>query len=340
MTVRTRFAPSPTGYLHIGGVRTALFNWLFARRHGGRFILRIDDTDRQRNVRGGAAADSRRLPLVGHRLGRGAGGGRPVRAVLPVAANGAVPGAAVSELLGQGLAYRDYATPEETTAEREAAQREKRRFIYSRRWMAETDADAARFEGEGRTAVVRLKMPREGACRFDDLVRGPVAFGLGARAGPRHPAGGRQPSLPPGQRGRRPRLCDLARDPGGGAPVEHAAPDLHRRRARPRASPLCAPALRGGAGRQREAEQAEARQVPVAARVQEGVRPRRRHPGRARRGGRAGALQPRAGGVLPRCRLPAGRAGQLPAAARLVARRPHRGLHARRDDRALLAGPA
>ena len=50
MTVRTRFAPSPTGYLHIGGVRTALFNWLFARRHGGRFILRIDDTDRGRNV--------------------------------------------------------------------------------------------------------------------------------------------------------------------------------------------------------------------------------------------------------------------------------------------------
>ena len=50
MTVRTRFAPSPTGYLHIGGVRTALFNWLFARQHGGQFILRIDDTDRQRNV--------------------------------------------------------------------------------------------------------------------------------------------------------------------------------------------------------------------------------------------------------------------------------------------------
>ena len=50
MSVRTRFAPSPTGYLHIGGVRTALFNWLFARRHGGQFILRIDDTDRQRNI--------------------------------------------------------------------------------------------------------------------------------------------------------------------------------------------------------------------------------------------------------------------------------------------------
>ena len=50
MTVRTRFAPSPTGYLHIGGVRTALFNWLFARKHGGQFILRIDDTDQQRNV--------------------------------------------------------------------------------------------------------------------------------------------------------------------------------------------------------------------------------------------------------------------------------------------------
>ena len=78
--VRTRFAPSPTGYLHIGGVRTALFNWLFARRHGGQFLLRIDDTDSRAERRGGAGADSARLSLAGHRLGRRARSRRAARA--------------------------------------------------------------------------------------------------------------------------------------------------------------------------------------------------------------------------------------------------------------------
>ena len=175
MSVRTRFAPSPTGYLHIGGVRTALFNWLFARRHGGQFILRIDDTDQQRNV------DTALQPILdGFRwLGidwdEGPEVGGPC-APYYQSQRAERYRAAVSRLLDRGLAYRDYATAEETAAEREAAQREKRRFIYSRRWMAKTEADAARFEGEGRTAVVRLRMPRAGACRVEDLVRGPVAF--------------------------------------------------------------------------------------------------------------------------------------------------------------------
>ena len=175
MSVRTRFAPSPTGYLHIGGVRTALFNWLFARRHGGRFILRIDDTDQQRNVEAALRPILDGFRWLGIDWDEGPEVGGPCG---PYYQSQRTPRyqAAVSELLHRGLAYRDYATAAETNAEREAAQREKRRFIYSRRWMAETDADAARFEDEGRTAVVRLKMPRDGACRFDDLVRGPVAF--------------------------------------------------------------------------------------------------------------------------------------------------------------------
>ena len=70
MSVRTRFAPSPTGYLHIGGVRTALFNWLFARQHGGQFLLRIDDTDAERNVAEALQPILRRLQLAGPRLGR------------------------------------------------------------------------------------------------------------------------------------------------------------------------------------------------------------------------------------------------------------------------------
>ena len=175
MTVRTRFAPSPTGYLHIGGVRTALFNWLFARRHGGQFILRIDDTDRQRNVEAALRPILDGFRWLGIDWDEGPEVGGPSGPYYQSERTDRYR-AAVTALLERGLAYRDYATAEETTAEREAAQREKRRFLYSRRWMAETDADAARFEGEGRTAVVRLRMPRDGACRFDDLVRGPVAF--------------------------------------------------------------------------------------------------------------------------------------------------------------------
>ena len=173
--VRTRFAPSPTGYLHIGGVRTALFNWLFARRHDGQFLLRVDDTDAQRNV-----ADALQPILDGFRwLGLDWDEGPEVDgpyAPYYQSRRADRYAVAVDQLLSAGAAYRDYATPEEIQAEREIAQREKRRFIYSRRWMAETDAQVATFESEGRRAAVRLKMPREGVCRFRDLVRGDVAF--------------------------------------------------------------------------------------------------------------------------------------------------------------------
>ena len=175
MTVRTRFAPSPTGYLHIGGVRTALFNWLFARRHGGQFLLRIDDTDAQRNV-----AEALQPILDGFRwLGIDWDEGPEVDgpyAPYYQSQRGDRYRLAVERLVACGAAYRDYATTEEIQAERETAQREKRRFLYSRRWMAETDAEAARFEAEGRRPAIRLKMPRDGACAFRDLVRGDVEF--------------------------------------------------------------------------------------------------------------------------------------------------------------------
>jgi glutamyl-tRNA synthetase len=171
--VRTRFAPSPTGYLHIGGVRTALFNWLFARKHGGQFILRIDDTDAGRNV-----AEALQPILDGFRwLGLDWDEGPDV---------GGSTGpyyqsqksdryqAAVRTLLEKGLAYDDFSTPADRDAEKAAANAEKRRYVYSRRWLAETPAQRARFEAEGRTGVVRLKMPREGVCRFHDHVRGDV----------------------------------------------------------------------------------------------------------------------------------------------------------------------
>ena len=171
--VRTRFAPSPTGYLHIGGVRTALFNWLFARKHGGRFVLRIDDTDQQRNVTEALqpildgfrwlGLDWDEGPEVGGDYGPYFQSQRLDRYQ-----------AAVQRLLDRGLAYYDYARPEELQAERQAAERDKRPFRYSRRWRAETPEKQAQFEAEGRKRVVRLQMPQEGVCRFTDLIRGEV----------------------------------------------------------------------------------------------------------------------------------------------------------------------
>jgi len=170
MTVRTRFAPSPTGYLHIGGVRTALFNWLYARQHGGQFILRIDDTDTQRNVAEALQPILDGFKWLGLDWDEGAEVGGPYGPYYQSQRLDRYK-QAVQQLLDKGLAYWDYAKPEETKAEMELAEKEKRPKIYSRKWMAETDADRKRFESEGRTGSVKIKMPREGVCRFKDHVR-------------------------------------------------------------------------------------------------------------------------------------------------------------------------
>src|SRR5262245_3846728 len=180
MTVRTRFAPSPTGYLHIGGVRTALFNWLYARQHGGQFLLRIDDTDAGRNVAEALlpiingfkwlGIDWDEGPTDDGKNSRG-----PHGSYFQSQRLGRYQEAA-AKLLASGHAYKDYATPDEVKAEREQAQAEKRPFLYSRKWMAETPEQAAKFEAEGRAGVVRLKMPREGKCVIEDQVRGVCEF--------------------------------------------------------------------------------------------------------------------------------------------------------------------
>jgi glutamyl-tRNA synthetase len=171
--VRTRFAPSPTGYLHIGGVRTALFNWLFARRHGGQFILRIDDTDQQRNVAEALQPILDGFRWLGLQWDEGAEVGGPHGPYYQSQKLERYQ-AAVQTLLDKGLAYHDYSTTEEVQAEREVADREKRPFIYSRKWMAQTPAERARYESQGRKPAVRLMMPHEGACRFQDHIRGAV----------------------------------------------------------------------------------------------------------------------------------------------------------------------
>lgn len=175
MTVRTRFAPSPTGYLHIGGVRTALFNWLYSRQHGGQFILRIDDTDQQRNVQEALQPILDGFRWLGIDWDEGPEIGGPCGPYFQ-SQRGDRYQAAVLQLLQDGFAYRDYARPEEIQAERQAAEHDKRPFRYSRKWMARDDQQAAGWEAEGRSAVIRLKMPTEGECRFTDLIRGDVAF--------------------------------------------------------------------------------------------------------------------------------------------------------------------
>ncbi|MBO7725442.1 MAG: glutamate--tRNA ligase, partial [Thermoguttaceae bacterium] len=173
--VRTRFAPSPTGYLHIGGVRTALFCYLFAKKNGGKFILRIDDTDQTRNVEEALQPILDGLKWLGIEWDEGPGVGGPYGPYYQSQRSDKYQ-AAVDKLLEGGFAYRDYARPEELQKEREEAVAAKRTFVYSRRWAAHSEEECRKFEAEGRSGVVRLKMPREGKLVIHDLIRGDVEF--------------------------------------------------------------------------------------------------------------------------------------------------------------------
>lgn len=159
--VVTRFAPSPTGYLHIGGARTALFNWLFARRHGGMYLLRIEDTDRARSTEPAIEAIFDGLGWLGLE-----GDEPPVFQFARSARHAEV----AHQLVAAGLAYRCYLTPDELTARREAAQAAKRPFRLESEWR---DADPAAAPAD-KPYVVRIKAPREGATTIDDLVQGPI----------------------------------------------------------------------------------------------------------------------------------------------------------------------
>jgi glutamyl-tRNA synthetase len=161
MTVRTRFAPSPTGPLHIGGVRTALFNYLYSRHHGGAFLLRIEDTDRERSTEAATQGIIDSLDWLGlerdeqtvfqsHRMARHADVARA--------------------LLAAGKAYYCYCTPEELAAEREQARAEKRVWRYDGRWRDRDPSEAP----PGVTPVIRLKTERDGETVLEDLVQGTV----------------------------------------------------------------------------------------------------------------------------------------------------------------------
>lgn len=161
MTVVTRFAPSPTGYLHIGGARTALFNWLFARHHGGRFLLRIEDTDRARSTE-----DAIRAILDGLRWLGTEWDGEPVYQFARAARHAEV----AKHMVASGQAYYCYTSAEELETLRAKAQAEGKPYRHESKWR---DGGATDIPADIKP-VIRLKAPREGETVIRDLVQGEV----------------------------------------------------------------------------------------------------------------------------------------------------------------------
>jgi glutamyl-tRNA synthetase len=164
--VRVRFAPSPTGFLHVGGARTALFNWLFARRHGGVFILRVEDTDRERSTEASVRTILEGLQWLGidwdegpHFQSRATGTHR----------------ALARRLLAEAKAYRCFCAPADLDRKRQAAEKAGAAWKYDRTCLALAPAEAERREAAGEPAAVRFRVP-EGPVAWDDLVHGPTSF--------------------------------------------------------------------------------------------------------------------------------------------------------------------
>lgn len=160
MTVRTRFAPSPTGSLHIGGARTAIFNWLFARHAGGQFILRIEDTDRERSTEESIQEITDAMEWLGLDWDEGPFRQSERLDIYQKLAN---------ELLDSGHAYKCYVTPEELEEKRKEAQSKGDVLRYKREW-------AKLNEGPDAPYVIRLQTPDTGTIEVQDLLRGTVTF--------------------------------------------------------------------------------------------------------------------------------------------------------------------
>ena len=158
--IRTRFAPSPTGYLHLGGARTALYNWAFARHHGGVFVLRVEDTDLERSTRESEQAIFDAMKWLG--LDWDEGPYFQMKRLDRYREIGEV-------LLSKGLAYRAYETKEELDAMREGQVARGEKPRYDRRWRDSKEAAPA-----GRQGVLRFKNPVSGEVGWNDLVKGPI----------------------------------------------------------------------------------------------------------------------------------------------------------------------
>jgi len=165
--IRVRFAPSPTGTLHVGGARTALFNWLYARKRGGEFILRIEDTDQERSTTASHDQILRSMEWLGLDWD-----GDPI----VQSARKGIYDEYAQRALDEGLAYRCYCTPDELEAMRETAMAEGRQNVYDGRCRDLSEAGRTEREADGRTHVVRVRMPDDGFIRWTDLVHGDMEF--------------------------------------------------------------------------------------------------------------------------------------------------------------------
>ncbi|MFF2094472.1 glutamate--tRNA ligase [Paenibacillus sp. NPDC058174] len=173
--VRVRYAPSPTGHLHIGNARTALFNYLFARSQGGKFIIRIEDTDVKRNVAGGEESQLTYLKWLGMDWDESVdigGGYGPYRQTERLD----IYKEYWQDLLERGLAYRCYCTEAELEQEREEQLGRGETPRYSGRHRNLTEEQRQAFEAEGRVASIRFRVPENRTFAFDDMVKGTISF--------------------------------------------------------------------------------------------------------------------------------------------------------------------
>ncbi|KAA8995983.1 glutamate--tRNA ligase [Paenibacillus spiritus] len=173
--VRVRYAPSPTGHLHIGNARTALFNYLYARSQGGKFIIRIEDTDLKRNIAGGEESQLKYLKWLGMDWDESVDiGGEygPYRQTERLD----IYRTYTQQLLDQGLAYRCYCTEEELEAEREEQLARGETPRYSGKHRNLTEEQRAAYEAEGRTASIRFRVPENRTYTFNDMVKGTISF--------------------------------------------------------------------------------------------------------------------------------------------------------------------
>ncbi|AZN38450.1 glutamate--tRNA ligase [Paenibacillus albus] len=173
--IRVRYAPSPTGHLHIGNARTALFNYLFARNLGGKFIIRIEDTDVKRNVAGGEESQLTYLKWLGIDWDESVdigGGYGPYRQTERLD----IYKEYWQELLDKGLAYKCYCTEEELEQEREEQTARGEMPRYSGKHRSLTDEQRTAFEAEGRIPSIRFRVPEGKTYTFNDLVKGQISF--------------------------------------------------------------------------------------------------------------------------------------------------------------------
>lgn len=175
--VRVRFAPSPTGYLHIGGARTALFNWLFAQQTGGKFILRVEDTDRERLKEDSVSQILSSLKWLGMQWDEGPEVGGDYGSYYQ-SERQSLYAAIAQQLVDEGKAYYCFCTPETLAAEREKQRQAKQPFRYGRLCRDISPEIAQQRLAAGEKAVIRLKLPTAGEVVVQDLIHGEVSFAL------------------------------------------------------------------------------------------------------------------------------------------------------------------